>query len=94
MYNSLTKDENEISGKFQNQKLQGAEDYKFPDEGNIIKLMDMAFTREQAFNALKTTDNNIERAVDWIFAHPGDMHHKLPMRLSQERSDGKNECDQ
>ena len=40
------------------------------------KLMDMAFTREQAINALKMTDNNIERAVDWIFAHPG----KLTMR--------------
>ena len=35
------------------------------------KLMDMAFTRQQAINALKMTDNNIERAVDWIFAHPG-----------------------
>ena len=56
--------------------------------------MEMSFTREQAIKALKMTDNNIEQAVDWIFDHPGDMHHKLPMRLSQERRDGKSEYDQ
>ena len=44
-----------------------------PDEGNIMMLMDMSFTREQAIKALKETDNNMERAVDWIFNHPGDM---------------------
>ena len=44
-----------------------------PDEGNMIKLMEMVFTREQAINALKMTNNNIERAVDWIFAHPGEL---------------------
>ena len=44
-----------------------------PDEGNIMMLMDMSFTREQAIKAFKMTDNNMERAVDWIFAHPGDM---------------------
>ena len=44
-----------------------------PDEENMIKLMDMSFPREQAINALKMTDNNIERAVDWIFAHPGGL---------------------
>ena len=44
-----------------------------PDEGNIGMLMDMSFTREQAIKALKMTDNNMERAVDWIFNHPGDM---------------------
>merc|ERR1719435_75605 len=44
-----------------------------PDEGNIMMLMDMSFTRDQAVKALKMTDNNMERAVDWIFNHPGDM---------------------
>ena len=42
--------------------------------------MDMSFTPEQAIKALKMNDNNIERAVDWIFAHPGDVHHELTMR--------------
>ena len=36
-------------------------------------LMDMAFTRDQAVKALKMTDNNMERAVDWIFNHPNDL---------------------
>ena len=99
-------DENEISGKFQNQKLQGAEDYKFPDEGNIIKLMDMEFTREQATKALKMTDNNFERALDWILAHSGDNNqktasgsqlqeakdHEIAMHLSQA-SDSEDEYD-
>ena len=44
-----------------------------PDEGNISMLMDMSFTRDQAIKALKMTDNNMERAVDWIFNHPGDL---------------------
>ena len=38
-----------------------------------MMLMDMSFTRDQAIKALKETDNNLERAVDWIFNHPGDM---------------------
>ena len=50
-----------------------------PDEGNMIKLMDMSFTREQAIKALKMTDNNIEGALDWIFAHPGALHHEPTM---------------
>jgi hypothetical protein len=99
-------DENEILGKFQNQKLQGAEDYKLPDEGSIIKLMDMEFTREQAIKALKMTDNNIERAVGWIIAHSGDDNqktasgsqlqeakdHEIAMHLSQA-SDSEDEYD-
>ena len=35
--------------------------------------MDMAFTHDQAVKALKMTDNNMERAVDWIFNHPNDL---------------------
>ena len=38
-----------------------------------MMLTDMAFTRDQAIKALKETDNNVERAVDWIFNHPNDM---------------------
>ena len=36
-------------------------------------LVEMAFTREQATKALKMTDNNMERAVEWIFSHPDDL---------------------
>ena len=38
-----------------------------------MMLTDMAFTRDQAIKALKETDNNVERAVDWIFNHPNDL---------------------
>merc|ERR1712008_201758 len=43
------------------------------DEGNVSMLVEMAFTREQATKALKETDNNMERAVEWIFSHPNDL---------------------
>ena len=73
-------DENEILGKFRNQKLQEAKDYKLPDEGNIIIVMDtMSFTREQAIKALKMTNNNVEQAVE--------------LHLSQEESEGEDEYD-
>ena len=73
-------DENEILGKFRNQKLQEAKDYKLPDEGNIIIVMDaMSFTREQAIKALKMTNNNVEQALE--------------LHLSQEESEGKDEYD-
>ena len=61
-----------VSSVFDEQKQRKKSDV-VPVEGNIITLMEMSFTHEQAFKALKMTDNNMERAVDWIFAHPGDM---------------------
>ena len=36
----------------------------------IGMVMSMGFTREQAEMALRNTDNNLERAVEWIFSHP------------------------
>lgn len=36
-------------------------------------IMGMGFTREQAIKALKATDNNIERAADWIFSHADEL---------------------
>jgi ubiquitin carboxyl-terminal hydrolase 5/13 len=33
-------------------------------------LMDMGFTDMQAKRALKETNNDMERAVDWLFSHP------------------------
>ena len=73
-------DENEILGKFRNQKLQEAKDYKLPDEGNIKKLMDtMSFTREQAIKALRISNNNVEQAVE--------------LHFSQEESEGEDQYD-
>lgn len=36
--------------------------------------MGMGFTRDQAMKALKATNNNLERAVDWIFSHQAEMN--------------------
>ena len=63
-----------VSWFFDEQKLPKKSDV-VPVEGNVITLMEMSFTRELAIKALEMTDNNIEQAVDWIFDHPGDMHH-------------------
>jgi len=43
------------------------------DEQGITALMDMGFSREQAARALKATDNNLERATDWIFSHADSL---------------------
>ena len=57
-------------------------------------LMDMSFTRDQAVKALKMTDNNMERAVDWIFSHPDDLGTEDPQEemeaSSSENSDKAN----
>lgn len=44
-----------------------------PNEDAIVSITSMGFTRTQAIKALKETDNNIERAVDYIFSHVGDL---------------------
>lgn len=36
-------------------------------------VMGMGFTKEQATKALKATDNNLERAADWIFSHQNEL---------------------
>ncbi|KAL6062058.1 Ubiquitin carboxyl-terminal hydrolase 5 [Balamuthia mandrillaris] len=43
------------------------------DEEHVEMLSAMGFTREQALKALKATDNNIERAADWIFSHAHEL---------------------
>ncbi|KAI8058109.1 ubiquitin thiolesterase [Syncephalis plumigaleata] len=37
---------------------------------SVVMLMDMGFTEAQARKALRETDNNMERAVEWLFSHP------------------------
>lgn len=36
----------------------------------IAMVMSMGFERAQAEMALRNTDNNVERAIEWIFSHP------------------------
>lgn len=42
-------------------------------EDGIAIVMSLGFTREQAIKALKATDNNIERAADWVFSHIDEL---------------------
>ncbi|XP_070560700.1 LOW QUALITY PROTEIN: ubiquitin carboxyl-terminal hydrolase 5-like [Ptychodera flava] len=42
-------------------------------EQDLAMIMSMGFTKEQATKALKATDNNVERAVDWIFSHADEL---------------------
>jgi len=39
-------------------------------EDNIAMVMSMGFEADMARTALKNTDNNVERAIEWIFSHP------------------------
>ncbi|KAB5539298.1 hypothetical protein GE09DRAFT_1138254 [Coniochaeta sp. 2T2.1] len=43
------------------------------DPGKIENLGAMGFTEAQAKKALRETDGNMERAVDWLFNHPDDQ---------------------
>ncbi|CAG9761371.1 unnamed protein product [Ceutorhynchus assimilis] len=44
-----------------------------PNAVALETIIAMGFTAEQATKALKNTDNNVERAMDWIFSHVDDM---------------------
>lgn len=43
------------------------------DAMGLEMLMGMGFTSAQATKALKETNNNVERAADWIFSHQGEI---------------------
>lgn len=43
------------------------------NEEALAMVMSMGFTREQATKALRATDNNLERAADWIFSHQAEL---------------------
>lgn len=45
-----------------------------PDPENLATLMSMGFDINQSTKALKETNNNIERATDWIFSHPDEAN--------------------
>ena len=45
-----------------------------PNEEGVSMLQAMGFTRSQCIKALQNTDNNVERAADWIFSHPDEIN--------------------
>lgn len=44
-----------------------------PDPNGLEMLMGMGFTTKQASKALQETQNNVERAADWIFSHNDEL---------------------
>lgn len=44
-----------------------------PDQTALEMVMSMGFTQEQATKALKATNNDLERAGDWIFSHQAEL---------------------
>merc|ERR1719226_445812 len=43
-----------------------------PNPDGLAMLEAMGMPTKKCVKALKETDNNVERAVDWIFSHPDD----------------------
>ncbi|XP_067144900.1 ubiquitin carboxyl-terminal hydrolase 5 [Centruroides vittatus] len=44
-----------------------------PNPEAVATIAAMGFTEEQAVCALKATENNLERAADWIFSHADEL---------------------
>lgn len=44
-----------------------------PSPDGLEMLQSMGFTAQQATKGLKETDNNVERAADWLFSHQSEL---------------------
>ncbi|KAG1151720.1 hypothetical protein G6F37_005997 [Rhizopus arrhizus] len=55
-----------------------------PTEDQILMLQDMGFTAAQARKALRETNNNTERALDWLFSHPEDNGQDEPTTVNPQ----------
>ena len=55
------------------------------DPDHIMMLTSMGFTEPQAKIALKKTNNNIERAADWIFSHLDEIQTELDSEAAQPK---------
>ncbi|XP_078616117.1 ubiquitin carboxyl-terminal hydrolase 5-like isoform X1 [Branchiostoma floridae x Branchiostoma japonicum] len=54
-------------------------------EEALTILEAMGFTRGQAIRGLKATDNNLERAADWLFSHSDELD-TMPMDTAEQES--------
>lgn len=59
-----------------------------PNPEALPMIMGMGFTRDQAVKALKATDNQVERAVDWIFSHQEELDNPTSPAPQPEIRDG------
>jgi len=58
----------------------GSDTAFIPNEEAVQSIEGMGFTSVQAKKALKATDNNVERAVDWIFSHMDELNDPDPVQ--------------
>lgn len=66
----------------------GTETTEFtPDPDALQFIMGMGFTSDQAVKALKATNNNPERAADWIFSHQDELNSE-PAPVPEFRDGG------
>ncbi|KAG1797423.1 uncharacterized protein HD556DRAFT_1356550 [Suillus plorans] len=57
-----------------------------PPAEQVAMLADMGFTNAQAKKALRETDGNVERAVEWLFNHPDDSGKDNPPATSSSET--------
>ena len=62
----------EIPKKNKNSNSAGAAAKTYNEE-SIASIMSWGFSRAQAIKALEATNNNVERAADWIFSHTDEL---------------------
>ncbi|CAG8563601.1 127_t:CDS:10, partial [Paraglomus occultum] len=61
-------DDPDIDAPIQTSKAAG-QSASEPPEAVVLNMMDMGFSRPRAIKALKETNNNPERAIEWLFNH-------------------------
>uniref|UniRef100_A0A8C1N9M2 Ubiquitin carboxyl-terminal hydrolase n=1 Tax=Cyprinus carpio TaxID=7962 RepID=A0A8C1N9M2_CYPCA len=64
-----------------------------PPEESISILTSMGFPRHHTIQALKATNNNLERALDWIFTHPDCEDESEAMSDTAETEPNNNNQD-
>jgi len=62
------------------------------NESSIEQLLGMGFPRERCIKALQSTENNVERALDWLFSHADDPLEDSPQPTSQVSAPQQNKA--
>ncbi|XP_045448082.1 ubiquitin carboxyl-terminal hydrolase 5 [Melitaea cinxia] len=58
------------------------------DEASVEQITSMGFTSAQAARALRSTDGDVARALDWIFSHADQLDSDVPSAPVQDRTLG------
>ncbi|XP_018586310.2 ubiquitin carboxyl-terminal hydrolase 13-like [Scleropages formosus] len=65
-----------------------------PPEESVAIVTSMGFPRQLAIQALQATNNNLERALDWIFTHPdGAVESEQPCDRAEQEEEGESSGD-